>query len=232
MKKWPFTTNTIKALFLFTVLLGLNETLQAEEVKLNLKLAKKNADIKINGVEAKLISSTSNPFCISYGINPYIGLPMMDNTRVIQLRAHDLGKNSLNISGTVDSGICFYKISEIIIILKDMETKLGKFSISVRLYNWKPNSSRNYLDRFDGTGYYRYPSKSKIDSKCVVGEASYSIPRLSLNCTTYGYSHDVDGPVWKLNPHTSNFSIETTDNSFIGSEIEIDIDDSQVIKTN
>ncbi len=44
--------------------------------------------------------------------------------------------------------------------------------------------------------------------------------------------HDVDGPVWKLNPHTSNFSIETTDNSFIGSEIEIDIDDSQVIKTN
>jgi len=82
----------------------------------------------------------------------------------------------------------------------------------------------------DQKGYHRFQSGNKIDSKCFVGSSHSRGPRVNLFCTSYGYSSSVKAPIIGFQANETSFSIEANDNSFVGSEVEIDIDDSQIRK--
>ena len=121
MKKWQIT-GLLKTLSLFIVLfLVSNERAQAEKVNLNIKFVGQNILVKdIADVEAYLVSSTSNPFCIQYGINQYVGLPYINNLKETPLKVTSSGENLYNISGAVNSGLCLYSISKIWVFFMNM----------------------------------------------------------------------------------------------------------------
>ena len=225
----------LKKIFLLTALILLsNERTQAEEVNLNVKFVGKNVLVKGGAdVTAYLVSSTANPFCIKYGINKYIGGPYMNNLKETSLKITPLSENVYNISGAVDSGGCFYSISKIWLRFENIETKQGNFDLVVSLYNWEPDRNRNYFMDFSDKnqkGYYRFQSGNKIDSKCFVGSSHSRGPRVNLFCTSYGYSSSVKAPMRGFQANETSFSIEAYDNSFVGSECEIGIDDSLMRK--